>query len=142
MLEAVVCELTPVVALFVQPHHSRHVELPEDVCVVLWRPSIHTVVDFLPSGGGAAESDVFAGNNDVQIAVFDALVVLVQLDVKRCEINEVEVFSPLKTGHAVGQSQSVRADTVTGVSVRQRGRGCGLERLERVLGSEALATKR
>jgi hypothetical protein len=69
-------------------------------------------------------------------------VVLVQLDIERCEIDEVEVFSPLQTGHAVSQSQSVGADTVTGVSVRQRGRGCGLERLERVLGSEALAAKR
>jgi hypothetical protein len=68
-------------------------------------------------------------------------VVLIQLDVERCEINEVEVFSPLKTGHAVGQSQSVCADTVTGVSVRQRGGGCGLERLERVLGRETLAAE-
>ena len=134
MLEAVVCELTPVVALFVQPHHRGHIQLPEYVRVVLGRPRVHAVVDFLTRGSGTAERHILARHDDVEIAVLDALVILVpvqmlhiinvgrggavQLHVEGCEVDEVEVLGALEARHAVGKGQSVCANAVAGVSVR------------------------
>jgi len=138
VLETIVRELTPIVALFVQSHNGSDVQLFENVGVVLWRPRVYAVVNLLAGGGGAAEGDVFARDDNVEVAVLDALVILIELNVKRCKINEVQILSPLQTSHAVSKGQRVCADTVTRVSVRKGGGGGGSEGLHRVLWRECL----
>ena len=92
MLEAVISELPPVVALLVQPHNRRHIQLPEDVGVVLRCPRVHAMVDFLAGGGGTAERYKLARDHDVEIPVLDALVVLVPAQMlQKC--NERRVLS-------------------------------------------------
>jgi hypothetical protein len=138
VFEAIVSELTPVVALFVESHDSCNVQLLEDVCVVLRSPRVYTMVNLLPRGCRAAERDEFARDDYVEVPILDALVILIELNVKRCKVDEVQIFGALKTGHAVSQSERVCADTVTCISVWKRGRGSRPERLHGVLGRKCL----
>ncbi len=67
---------------------------------------------------------------------------LIELHVKRGEVDEVEVFGALEACHAVDEGEGVCAHAVAGVSVGKGGRGGGLEGLESVLGGEALKRAR
>jgi hypothetical protein len=66
---------------------------------------------------------------------------LVELGVECRKVDEVEVFGPLETRHAVAQGQCVRAHAVAGVSIWQRGWGRSPERLQSIFRGKTLEAR-
>lgn len=83
---------------------------------------------------GPHEGHEFAGNNPIDVAIFDSLVVLVFLDVEGPEVVPLELDGVLEALEALEHGALIQAVALAGVPVRLEQTVVGTEHVPRLLG--------